>query len=395
MRTGLIIWFFLIAFVSMGVGSWEQLQDFGGEARHRTTGLSIGNKIYLGLGHYNGAGVNILFGDWWEYDPSNGSWTQKADYAGGPCYHATGFTIDQLGYVGTGRTSAVGSTLVQDFFKYDPSTNTWTAITPFIGSGRRGSVSFVIDGIAYLGTGESNGGRTGSFFKYEPSSDTWTQVSSIPGPDRTSSVAFAIDGFGYCGTGDISGGSTNDFWKYDPSSDSWTACAPVGPISRQEATGFALYGKGYIGTGDDMSSGTNYKDFWKYDPITDSWEQMDDFSGTARRYLTSIVHNDVAYCALGTNGTNFKDFWRYDPTASVDKLDLEIACLGPNPCIDFLHVSGVQAESYVCYSIAGKILQSGELYSNRIDLSSLQPGSYVVQIQLENNINISKVIQKR
>jgi len=33
---------------------WIQQADFGGTARHRTTMLSLGNKIYAGLGHYNG-----------------------------------------------------------------------------------------------------------------------------------------------------------------------------------------------------------------------------------------------------------------------------------------------------------------------------------------------------
>lgn len=383
----------LTATASMAVGSWEQLSDFGGEARHRTTGLSIGNKMYLGLGHYNGAGPNILFEDWWEYDPASGAWTQKANYAGGPCYHATGFTINNIGYVGTGRTSSVGSVLVQDFFKYDPSTNSWSTIASFIGSGRRGSVSFVVNDVAYVGTGESSGGRTGSFFKYEPDIDTWTQVSSLPGPDRTSSVAFTIGDYGYVGTGDISGGSTNDFYRYDPSTDTWISRAPVGPITRQEATGFALYGKGYIGTGDDMSSGTNYKDFWKYHPETDTWEQMQDFSGTARRYLTSIVHNNVAYCALGTNGTNFKDFWKYDPISNITEKDLESVSVYPNPCMNELQVLGVSNFKFEIYSTSGRLITAGG-NTDVIETADLTSGTYVLHV-VKDGLRTTKIIQKR
>ena len=78
-----------IAFSTSAAG-WIQQTDFGGTARHRTTMLALGNKIYAGLGHYNGAGINVLFEDWWEFDPATSSWSQKANYRGGLCYHAAG-----------------------------------------------------------------------------------------------------------------------------------------------------------------------------------------------------------------------------------------------------------------------------------------------------------------
>lgn len=335
MRILLVSIFTLILQAAFASG-WIQKADFGGLARHRTTGLAINNKAYMGLGHYNGAGVNILYDDWWEYDPSTNAWTQKADYMGGDCYHAAGFTIGNIGYVGTGRTSAIGSILVQDFFKYDPVTNTWTPIASFAGVGRRGAVSFVVDDIAYVGTGESNSGRVGSFYKYEPLIDTWTQVSSIPSSDRTSAVAFSIDAYGYVGTGDMSTGPTNDFWQYDPNTDTWTQKPNVGPQIRQEASGFALEGKGYIGTGLNDFTGDNFSDMWEYDPTTETWSQIEDFQGTSRRYLTCITLNGNAYAGLGTNGVNFSDFWMWDKYLSTLELNLTTSEISvyPNPCVD-------------------------------------------------------------
>ena len=108
MRLLLFLSLFLVSPNSWS-SAWTQKANFGAIARHRTTCLTIGNKIYMGLGHYNGAGPNVLFDDWWEYDPATNAWTQKADYLGGVCYHAAGFTIDNIAYVGTGRTSSVGS----------------------------------------------------------------------------------------------------------------------------------------------------------------------------------------------------------------------------------------------------------------------------------------------
>src|SRR5687767_11341276 len=83
-------------------GAWIEKANFGGDARHRATAFSIGNRGYMGLGHVNSI-VDILFNDFWEYDPGSNSWTQKANFGGGLRYHATAFTIGNFAYVGTGR----------------------------------------------------------------------------------------------------------------------------------------------------------------------------------------------------------------------------------------------------------------------------------------------------
>ena len=83
MIKGIYILVFAAALMSFDASAWwEKRADFGSNARHRGTGLSIGNKGYFGLGHYNGAGPNIVMSDWWEYDPATNSWSQKADYIG-------------------------------------------------------------------------------------------------------------------------------------------------------------------------------------------------------------------------------------------------------------------------------------------------------------------------
>jgi N-acetylneuraminic acid mutarotase len=332
--TALVLFFFIN--LNCFAGGWIQKADFGGIARHRTTLLTIGNKIYTGLGHYNGAGPNILFDDWWEYDPATNSWSQKADYLGGVCYHATGFTMNGVGYVGTGRTSASGSTLVQNFYKYNSVSNSWVEINSFPGVGRRGAVSFVIGEYAYTGSGESTFGTLGSFYRFDPSNETWSPVATLPIP-RTSAVGFSIDNYGYVGTGDLDPGSTNDFWQYDPSLDTWTQKSSVSAVTRKEAMGFSLNGRGYLGTGGNGTTGS-FGDMWEYTPATNSWVQIEDFSGTARRYFTATTLNGFAYACLGTNGTNFKDLWLFDQSLSLiertlDKVDI-IAY--PNPSTSYV-----------------------------------------------------------
>ena len=196
----------LISFLVLGFSSsaydWEQLSDFAGMARHRTPMLAIGNKIYTGLGHYNGGGQNILWEDWWEYDPATNSWSQKANYGGGINYHAAGFTIGNYGYIGTGRVTASGNNLTTSFYRYDPVTNTWEQKANFGGAARRGAVGFAIDGYGYIGTGEPpSGSLYNDFYRYDPIADSWTPIASLPTAGRVSAVGFELNGFGYVGTG--------------------------------------------------------------------------------------------------------------------------------------------------------------------------------------------------
>lgn len=386
-----------LAFQSHSFGhGWIQRADFGGEARHRTTALAIGNHVYFGLGHYNGAGPNIILEDWWEYDPATNAWTQKADYMGGPTYHASGFTIDNIGYVGTGRIP--GSVLVNDFYSYDPTTNSWTQLNDVPGPGRRGGVGFAINGQGYIGTGSGNN----DMHRYDPTTGNWTTVSSMPTGGRISAVGFELNGYGYVGTGDL-WGATNDFWKYDPTFDTWTQMAPVGPIPRQEASGFAVNGKGYILTGDDFSSGNNYKDMWEYDPTLNAWTQIEDFPGTARRYLSCITLGDMVYAGLGTNGTNFKDFWLFDPVLRTieQELDQLQVISYPNPASDYVQI---ELKNYTgdfpkelkfsLYSLQGSIVRSIPFNQQKLSIETGDlKGQFIGKIQyMDKTLKSMKLI---
>lgn len=385
----LLIYSFLFLGIHVNAGSWFKKSNFGGEARHRATAFSIGNHGYMGLGHVN-AGGNVDYEDFWKYDPASDSWTQISNYPGGKCFHATAFVIGNIGYVGTGRLT--NGSYTKSFYAYDPQTNTWTQIADFLGAARRGAVSFALNGKGYVGTGQTNGGYVADFFEYNPSTNSWIVKANLPGAGRTSSVAFAIDNMGYLGTGNTNAGSINDFYQYNPVTNQWTAKAPVGPTNRQEAAGFAVNGKGYIGTGDDFSSGNNFPDFWEYDPVTNSWNQIDDFAGTARRYLVGLTIGNKAYVGTGTNGTNFNDFWLFDKTLGIIQESIENTELQlyPNPtsdqiCLDLSALpESIDSEklSFQLVDFSGKIKKSGALIAslNQIDLNNLQKGWYVLII---------------
>ena len=123
------------------------------------------------------------------------------------------------------------------------------------------AVGFSIGTKGYIGTGSV---FDQEFWEYDPSSNTWTQKANFGGLPRLKAVGFSIGTLGYIGTGDGSFGVFyNDFWQYDPSSNTWTQKANFGGTARMEAVGFSIGTQGYIGTGYD---GSYKNDFWQYTP---------------------------------------------------------------------------------------------------------------------------------
>lgn len=264
-------------------GKWTRKADFPGAARAWTFSFVIGNKGYIGGGWIGGAETYSPFREFWEYSPANDTWTKKADYPGKGVRGAVGFSIGGEGFAGTGYGKVMteipadeDEQYQNDFWKYNPSTDTWKKIANFPGCPRAFSTAFVIDEFAFVGTGTTHASRndnTKDFYKYSPATNSWTRIADFAGDERAFLVSFSINGKGYAGTGrgvpyPVSYGPTeeyNDFWEYNPATNKWTQKADFGGGNRLWATGFAIRNKGYIGTG--AFEWDVYKnDFWEYSP---------------------------------------------------------------------------------------------------------------------------------
>jgi N-acetylneuraminic acid mutarotase len=145
---------------------WLQKADFGGTARYSATGFSISNVGYLGIGidaAYTGTK------DFWAYDPALDIWTKMADFGGEPRLNAVGFSIGQKGYIGTGDNFNNGVYTYSDFWEYDPTSNFWTRKADFSGSQRTNATGFSIGNKGFIGTGyEPNGTEPQDFWEYTP-----------------------------------------------------------------------------------------------------------------------------------------------------------------------------------------------------------------------------------
>ena len=264
---------------------WTQRASVPASGRHRAVAITIGNRGYAGLGHIN-AVTDILYDDWWEYDPGTNTWTQKANFPPGPRMHAAAFAIGNYGYVGTGRD------------------NSFT--------------------------------------------------------------------------------EKNDLYKYDPSTNSWTLLAPMPTVARRGAVAFAVNGKGYIGTGDYST------DFWEYDPVANSWIQLVDFSGSARRYMSCFALGSRGYGVFGTSGTNYNDLWEYgnyDGVSENEQKNITVKTF-PNPfnenaTISFDGTFDGKDVSLEIYDLTGKkIIVINSVKENKIIIkkNEMTEGMYFVRV---------------
>jgi len=246
--------------------SWVQKANFPGNGRAGAVCFTIGSKGYVGLG----SGPSDL-NDFWEYNPATDTWTQLGNFGGGNRTVAIGFGIDSLGYMGLGISdTAQTEPFKRDFWQYNPASDSWMQLGDFAGGDRSNATGFSLAGSGYVGFGNGPPNPVycyNDFWKYDPATDTWTQQSDFIGKARVGPFIFCIESKCYMGGGiDSAAISLKEFWEYNPSSDTWIQKDSFGGGKRFSATGFSIGSYGYAGTGDTANGGFLSRDFWKYTP---------------------------------------------------------------------------------------------------------------------------------
>lgn len=211
------------------------------------TPTSTGEKAYVYSANNNN--------EFWEFDGT--SWTQKAKFIGPRRDGASMFAIGADIYLGIGMdVSGLSSISYQDFYKFDPILNQWKPIQKPLFGGRTRTVSFVIDGLAYVAEGART---TGDFtmMRYNPVADSWAYMADQEYP-RHFSVGFSLNGKGYTAIGSWGSGSPESH-EYDPITNQWSHGPPVGHKGRFSGFAFVLHGEAYIGGG-AIDSNADYND---------------------------------------------------------------------------------------------------------------------------------------
>lgn len=257
---------------------WTRKADFPGPGRYGAAAFSIGDKGYIGLGSVEGGYLS----DFWEYDPATDTWSQKADFEGHARNSAAGFSLGDKGYFTSGSYTPgdYDWEWYNDLWEYDPSANDWTQQASYDALGRGLPVAFTIGDKAYVGTGTYRLDRAhdaiylDDFWEYDPATDSWQQKANVPQEGRTSATGLSIGNKGYVGLGYYYYDTVlKDWWEYDPAEDVWTRKGDFPGTKRVQAFAYTIGERGYVGGGGYYSP---LKDFWEYNPLTDSWSRKAD-----------------------------------------------------------------------------------------------------------------------
>jgi len=325
-------------------GNWVSRAIFAGVPSGYGASFTIGDSAYVGTG-LNPNTPNTKLKTVFRYvpdpipntptgyDSAFGGWKQVADFyspgAGNKGrMKAVGFSVGGFGYIGSGTED--GITPLADFYKYDPSSNSWSRIADLGANGitypRYDAVSFSFDNSAFVLTGTDAQNFFGDVWQYNPGSDSWSQRPDMPGSKRSQAVTWVNNGKGYLVTGYTPGSQWQvgnacyDFWRFDPTQDGnkgWGRLRDIyntnsatfddayTNIIRYRAVGFVIKGqatgdKAYITTG---SNGTASVYTWEYDFATDLWTEKTPYEGAAREGAIGFTIGNRGFITTGISGS--------------------------------------------------------------------------------------------
>ncbi len=377
----LLILFSLYCWISFlnAQNPWVQKAPYPAGPIAATVGFSIGHYGFIGCGttipNWNPAGDQDVF---WRWDEFTNTWTQIANYPGGPIELATGFTIEGKGYVCFGWNGAG----VRALYRYDTISNAWSQMATFPGTARYDVSAFVIGHKAYIIEGNPGGPPyLSDVWVYDAHTNAWKQLNNFPVANLEGVVSFSIGNHGYAGDGYYNPGCSTSMFEYDTTSDTWTPIAPI-PVPYGDggnSINCTIGSRGYVFNGDKCNV-PGIPTGYMYDTVTKGWCAFTDMSASTeiRAFNSAFVINNHIYMGTGydTIYHNLGDFLEYLPSTKIYVTDTTL-CLG-----DSVHFS--DSTSYLGtswnWSFPGGSPATSNLKNPAVVYSS--SGPYTVQLIL-------------
>lgn len=404
----------LLSATTASAQSWTKKADFINGGSGNAYSFTINDTIYVG----NTGAVGF-----YKYDYTTDTWSPKANVPTELDNRTAsrGFAIGGKGYVVGGI--GPGGTCRSDVWEYTPGTDTWVQKADFPGGKRAGMGSFVVGSMAYIGGGYDTIDIPGfsltpknDFWQYNPATDSWTPKTNLPYPASylLAPTGFSIYGKGYFACGDratLTAGvyhdtDVNTLYEYDTTADTWTKKADFPGLSRSGAIAFVLNNKAIFGTGiKDSSTITCYNDFYTYDPVPNTWTPLSLPPFATRTYaLAATVSTGKAYIGTGWQAPSVsvyhEDWWEYKllPSDVVTRAE-ERTNIYPNPCSNELTIQLSENKrngtTYAIYNMIGQKIQEGLIpANNKIATAALTACSYLLTLENNSGVFYKTVITK-
>lgn len=258
------------------LNEWKQKNDFSGVGRVGAIAEVVENKAYIGFGYRSGSGIyssdSTILSDFWMYNPGSDSWDRKADFPKSaystkpPLNSCSSFTYKKWIYI-LGMYN--GKTYPNEVWRYNTETDEWERMNDFKGGARSAAVACTDGTFYYFGLGY-NRNYWSDWWQYFPETDTWKEMKSIPGKGRVNATAFVVDNrFFVAGGHFISGTLTgneyfDDVLEYDRAANKWYRIGRIPNGGRENALSFVLNHKVYLALGESQKE--LYNDMWCFAP---------------------------------------------------------------------------------------------------------------------------------
>lgn len=196
-----------------GIKLWKQVKSFPGTKRESATTFFYQDKIYYGLGYVQ---QNFTYPiDWWEYNITTDTWTQKGNASPIGRPGAVGFSTSAGGMLTLGlniRTvTASTSTML-----YNSTKDSWSNLSNFpFSSGIKGYSTS--NDVPYILLPDNR------LIGFNKGSNYWFEASSFPFDNPTNNTISNQQNTMVSCQGKIYYGSKSllDWYQYDPISNSW------------------------------------------------------------------------------------------------------------------------------------------------------------------------------
>lgn len=298
--------------------TWQAISTTNAPAGRDATLVWTGNEMIAWGGCTGSPFCDTPQNDGGRYDPVSDSWTAvtTTNAPAARWGHDAIWTGAEI--ILWGGTNGTGSYL-NSGGRYNPVTDTWTATSTTGAPSPRsahtlwtGSLMLVWGGVG------SNNLRNGA--RYEPGSDSWTPISAKdPNSYRQfhTTIWTGMEMIAWGGEGDGTASTGLDTGRiYDPVTDSWSATSLSNAPSPRDSHSAIWTGTEMIIWGGDVYSWFTRGTGGRYNPMSDSWTPINDTTAPTAKALHTAVWTGTEMIVWG--GSVWDNPWdgtgaRYNP----------------------------------------------------------------------------------
>lgn len=340
-------------------------------------------KLY-GLTYYGGANNRgVLF----EYDPDTNIYSKKYEFKTSSGTYPSGSLLQASNNKLYGLTSMGGQYSNGTLFEFDINTNSYSVLVHFYGN-TNGSqpVDYLVqasNGKLYAMTSIGGVNNHGVLFEYTISTNTFRKIIDFYEPTTgyvpLGSLNVANNGklYGLTPAGGAYDGGT--LFEYDIQADSFAKKIDFGTSNDGTYnSGTLIQGSNGKLLGMALEGGLyNYGTLYEYDPVTNVYAiryHFKDIINGVKPHISELVEYIPSYM-------NAEDVY--------GKSDVKIF---PNPIKNTINIESKEdITKNEIYSLEGKLIPNiNQVNYNKIDVSKLSKGNYILKIHLRNGTSVTR-----